>query len=231
MSGDGRSLLTGRYQGDKIGTAPGTDKGQRGLGVTENGTDLGFFCHPTLVVAPKDQSIRGVLDIHTWEREAGMGEKTARHNRSDSLPIEEKETYRWISCAIEAKKRLPEGQRALVVQDREGDIYESLNRLQEEGLDYVIRVSHDQILFGREEHLKEYMNGLDSRFEYNLEVKGDKKGRKERMAQMEIRYGKERIRRSKNLVNREAYPCRMEIEVVYVKEKARSMHEGKQPIE
>jgi hypothetical protein len=75
------------------------------------------------------------------------------------------------------------------------------------------------------------MEGLDSRFEYNLEVRKDKKGRKERMVQMEIRYGKVRIRRSKSLVNRDAYSCPMEIQVVYVKEKAGSMHEGESPIE
>jgi hypothetical protein len=48
--------------------------------------------------------------------------------------------------------------------------------LRDAGLDYVIRASHDRMLFGREEHLKEYMNGLDSRFEYSLEARGAKKG-------------------------------------------------------
>jgi hypothetical protein len=143
----------------------------------------------------------------------GVGEKKARHNRNGGLPIEEKETYRWISGAIRAKGRLEAGQRAIVVQDREGDIYESLYRLQEQGLDYVIRASHDMRLFGKEEHLNEYMNGLDSVFEYSLEVQ-EKKGRKQRMAQMEIRYGKVNIRRSKNLANREAYPEQIKIQVV-----------------
>ncbi|MDR2079699.1 MAG: hypothetical protein LBP74_08280 [Treponema sp.] len=35
-------------------------KDKWGLGVTGNGTDLGFFCHPTLVVAPKDRAVIGV---------------------------------------------------------------------------------------------------------------------------------------------------------------------------
>jgi hypothetical protein len=205
------------------------DKG--GLGVTGNGTDLGFFCHPTLAVSPKDQAIIGVLDIHTWEREKGIGEKKERHNRNGGLPIEEKETYRWISCAVRANGRLPAGQPGIVVQDREGDIYESLYVLREEGLEYVIRASHDRRLFGREEHLNEYMNGLDSLFEYSLEVKGDKKGRKKRTAQMEIRYGKVGIRRSKNLANREAYPEQMDIQVVYVKEKGESVPQEEEPIE
>lgn len=191
-----------------------TDKG--GLGVTGNGTDLGFFCHPTLVVGPKDPAIIGVLDMHTWEREGGTGEKKTRHNRNGSLPIEGKETYRWISCAVRAKGRLPAGQRAVVVQDREGDIYESLYVLREEGLEYVIRASHDRRLFGMEEHLNKYMEELDSPFEYSLEVSGENTGRKKRVARMEIRYGKAGIRRSKNLANREAYPEQREIQVVYV---------------
>jgi hypothetical protein len=97
-------------------------KDKRGLGVVGNGTDLGFFCHPTLAVAPKDHAIMGALDIYTWDREKGLGEKKERHNRNGSLPIEEKETHRWISCAVRAKERLQSGQRAIVVQDREGDI-------------------------------------------------------------------------------------------------------------
>jgi hypothetical protein len=48
---------------------------------------------------------------------------------------------------------------------------------------------------------------------------------------MEMRYGKASIRRSKNLANREAYPRRMEIQVVYVKEKSGSAPEGERPIE
>jgi hypothetical protein len=206
-------------------------KDKRGLGATGDGTGPGFFCHPTPAVSPKDHGIIGVLDIYTWEREAGAGGKKARHNRNGSLPIEGKETHRWISCAVRAKGLLGSGQRAVVVQDREGDIYESLYVLREQGLEYVIRASHDRRLFGREERLNEYMNGLKSRFEYSLEVKGDKKGRKERTARMEIRYGKVKIRRSKNLANREAYPEQMEIQVVYVKEKGESVPEGEQPIE
>jgi hypothetical protein len=173
----------------------------------------------------------GALDIYTWDREKGLGEKQDRHNRNARLPIEEKETHRWISCAVRAKGRLRSGQRAIVVQDREGDLYESLYALQEAGLEYVIRASHDRRLFGREEHLNDYMRGLESPFEYSLEVNGDKKGRKKRRARMEIRYGKVNIRRSKNLANREAYPEQMEIQVVYVKEKAESVPPDEKPIE
>jgi hypothetical protein len=35
-----------------------------------------------------------------------MGEKKARRERNESLPIERKETYRWISRAARAKGRL-----------------------------------------------------------------------------------------------------------------------------
>jgi hypothetical protein len=206
-------------------------KDKRGLGVVGNGTDLGFFCHPTVAVTPKDHAIMGALDIYTWSRESGIGDRKTRHNRYGGEPIEQKETYRWISCAIRAKGQLQTGQKAIVVQDREGDIYESLYVLREQRLEYVIRASHDRRLAGREEHLNEYMNGLGRLFEYNLEVTGNNKTRKKRTAQMEIRYGKVVIKRSKNLANREAYPEQMEIPVVYEKEKAESVPQNEQPIE
>jgi hypothetical protein len=49
--------------------------------------------------------------------------------------------------------------------------------------------SHDRRLYGREEHLNDYMKELDRRFEYRLEVSGENTGRKKRLARMEIRYG------------------------------------------
>jgi hypothetical protein len=33
-----------------------------------NGTDLGFFVHPTIAVNPRDKSFMGAIDLHFWDR-------------------------------------------------------------------------------------------------------------------------------------------------------------------
>jgi hypothetical protein len=50
-------------------------KDKRGLGVTGKGAGLGFFCHPTLAVNPKDHAVMGAIDIYTWDREKGLGRR------------------------------------------------------------------------------------------------------------------------------------------------------------
>jgi hypothetical protein len=41
---------------------------QDGLGEVGNGTDLGFFCHPTIVVNPRDGALMGAVDIRLMAR-------------------------------------------------------------------------------------------------------------------------------------------------------------------
>jgi hypothetical protein len=122
--------------------------GLEGLGTVGNGSDLGFFCHPTIVVNLRDGALMGIADIYVMARERERGEdgkyKTKGKNHGTTLPIEQKETKRWIERGRAAKERLPGVKRVTVVQDREGDIYESFYLLREAGLDFVIRVNHDR---------------------------------------------------------------------------------------
>lgn len=66
-----------------------------GLGRVGNGTDLGFFLHPVLVVDAQERACLGLAHLHLWQRHKGKAT-----NYRD-LPIEDKESYRWIS-AVEA---------------------------------------------------------------------------------------------------------------------------------
>ena len=207
----------------------GRIKDKSGLGLVGNNTDLGFFCHPTIAVNAEDGSLIGALDIHLWHRDEDKKDKNER--KYNKLPIEEKESYRWAERAIEASNKLSDNQRKTIVQDREGDIYESLCLLKGVGLDFVIRNNHNREIESSTLRLKDYITDLSPVSEYILEVRGDNKKRKKREAHMEIRYEKIKLCRPNKIVGAEKYPPYLEVYVVQVKEKQDSVPQGETPIE
>jgi hypothetical protein len=199
-----------------------------GLGVTGNGHDLGFFCHPTAAVDASEGSLLGVLDIHLWHRpEDRSGKKEGGYKK---LPLEAKESYRWVARAIAAGGQLGKEIRKTVVQDREGDIYESFHLLREAGLDFVVRSHHDRRVEGDIPKLWGQVSSFSVSQEYGLEIR-ESKTRKRRIAQLEVRYGRVILCRPAHMVHAERYPSSLSVNVVQVREKAVSVPVGEKPVE
>lgn len=111
-----------------------------GLGTVGNGTDSGFFIHPLLALDAADGACLGLAHLHLWQRTKG---KAPNYKR---LPIEEKESVRWIDTVIVGKKRLAEAARITVVADREADIYELWDRLPDAQTHLLVRACRDRVL-------------------------------------------------------------------------------------
>ena len=88
-----------------------------GLGTVGNGTDRGFFVHPLLTVDADEGACLGLAHLHLWQRTKG---KDLNYR---NLPIEAKESARWIDTVIAGKKRLADAARITVVADREADTH------------------------------------------------------------------------------------------------------------
>lgn len=94
-----------------------------GLGyIGDSETARGLLCHSTLAIGPDGVPI-GLLHQHYWIR------SELHSKRSQSRPIEEKESYKWlvgVQQTSNALAALPPRQRPRVVHimDREGDIHE-----------------------------------------------------------------------------------------------------------
>ena len=207
----------------------GRIKDKKQLGFVGNNKDLGFFCHPTIAVNAEDGSLIGALYIHLWHRDEDRKDKNERKYKK--LPIEEKESYRWAKRAIEASNKSSDNQRKTIVQDREGDIYESLCLLKGAELDFVIRNNNNREIETSTLRLKDYITDFSTVSEYILEVQGDNKKQKKREAHMEIRYKKIKLCRPNKIVEAEKYPPYLEVYVVQVKEKQDSVPQGETPIE
>src|ERR1051325_3123372 len=183
---------------------------KHGLGTVGNGTDVGLFVHPVLAMDAQTQECLGLVDVQVWRRTEGKAENYQR------LPIEEKESYRWVKGGEEAKAVLAEAAMVTVIDDREGDIYEKWARLPDERTHLLTRACRDRNLAdgGR------LFAGLAQlpeahRFTLDLPARPGKRGA--RTARMAVRFGRIRISRPRNCSDRDA-PGEIELFGIEVRE-------------
>lgn len=113
---------------------------KRGLGRVGNGKDVGLFVHPALAVDAVDGSVLGLAAATIWRREAKKADDY------QALPIEDKESHKWIGTAKAACQALTDTPQMTVVGDREADIYEVFARLPDARTHVLIRAVRDRAL-------------------------------------------------------------------------------------
>ena len=126
------------------------------IGTNQMGSlSKGLKMHSALALNTRGLPL-GVLRVQTWAPEAA-DEKIHRNN----LPIEEKDSYRWVQTyqeAVAVALRIPQTH-VVCVGDRESDIFELFEERRKRGgrADILVRVQHNRCLEGEEEKLFEYI--------------------------------------------------------------------------
>lgn len=118
---------------------------------------IGFFQHVQLAVTPERLAL-GVVAVTTWGRDP---EDHRKADRRKQMPIEQKESYRWMqgyrrACAV--AQQVPSTQ-IISISDREGDIYECFVEAAEASgprADWIIRACQDRSLPERSEETQEF---------------------------------------------------------------------------
>ena len=149
---------------------------------------IGLMVHDTMAFNREGTPL-GLVDVQSWARDI---EKYGKKHQRHKLPIEEKESNKWLvsfKSAAEIQKRCPKTV-IVSVGEREADIYE-LFELALEGTKrpkLLVRAEHNRSLLNEQEHLWEYMN---SRPVSGIQrIKIPRKGnRPSREADLAIRYG------------------------------------------
>jgi hypothetical protein len=115
---------------------------KRHLGKVGNGEDIGLFAHPALIVDAADGMVLGLAGAKIWRR------TKVKAKKYQQLPIEKKESFRWLDTAMTARKRLSGAAMATVIGDREADIYELFARVPDARTHILIRAEHNRALAG-----------------------------------------------------------------------------------
>ena len=116
----------------------------KGIGLTGNNHDRGFFFHCSLVLDADTLMMLGFCDVQLWHRSENKLSKRERNYKK--LPISKKESNKWIKASSESKKHLSKADSITIVEDREGDIYEQFATIPDDRTHLIIRSRDDRRL-------------------------------------------------------------------------------------
>jgi Transposase DDE domain len=177
-----------------------------GIGVVGNNTDVGFYIHPTLVLDAENGFPLGISTVQLWTRDINHADKHERNYKK--LPIEEKESYKWLRSADETQRCLSIGNAKLVthIADRESDMYEEFATVPNRDNHVLVRARIDRRLVGKSQSLYTYLNQQTSEGTYTVDVPADARiGRTAREALLIVRRAMVKIQRPDKL-NGQDYP-------------------------
>ncbi len=198
------------------------------LGPVGNNKDIGFFAHPMLAIDAKEEFSVGFGSIQLWHRSYEKGDKYSRGYQG--LPIEQKESYRWISSAEATKRNLSQARHITILADREANIFELFDRIPDAKTDLIIRSRSNRKLFDQENDLYEHLAGQSELGQYTVLVRENKKaGRSKHEATLCIKTAKVKIKRSVNL-NKQIVSPFIELTAIEVTESLQTVNPGEPPV-
>ena len=153
-----------------------------GLGYIGREPLRGLLMHSVFGVVPSGLPL-GLLDLQFHARE----EVIKRGKRAtEELPIQEKESYKWLSAAKKIKGLFSSESTVVHVADREADIFELFHCIEEQQENYLIRARSDRCL-EEGSHLFKELEDSDVATEVTYTIPSRGK-RKRRSATLEIKF-------------------------------------------
>ena len=173
----------------------------RGLGpVNDSERARGFLAHTALAVSIEDHAVLGVLDQHVWvraEAKVTQGESCAARKKR------KRESEHWAAAQQRVGKlfqSVEKRPRVIAIFDREGDIFEAFEALDQLGHSFVIRATHNRLVDGEGEGREYSLDAVGQApivAHYTVNVPA-RPGRAARVAYMDIRATSLAIRPPKN---------------------------------
>ena len=139
-----RSAVRGRHvlaiQDSSDITFATTAENRRGLGKVKKGNVFGVVLHAMIGVDAETGACLGLVGGKIWTRKDEV--KLPHSQRA----LTDKESYRWLTTAEQAKEVLAEAPMITVIDDREGDFYAHWARTPTAKVHHLSRVMHNHAL-------------------------------------------------------------------------------------
>jgi transcriptional regulator len=197
------------------------------IGKNKNSEYYGIPIHTTIAFTEEGIPL-GLIDVQHDFRGGEKKEKEVK--KESSIPIEEKESFRWIQAyrkTEEIAQQLSDT-KVVFVCDREGDIYELFEEHKKSGnkTHLLVRSSSDRKLEEFEESLSDHLASLPVSMEVEVQVPKKNK-QKQRTAKCELKYTKLTLKPPQKNDGKAHHP----IDITFVLLKEINAPKGVEPIE
>jgi len=154
-------------------------------------TVCGILLHSSLVVTLEGLPL-GIAATKAWTRKKFKGTNALKKKVNPTrVPIEAKESVRWLENLRQSTALLDEPQRCVHIGDRESDIYELFCEAQRLGTHFLVRTCVDRLAADGTRTIADQMSEVRVKGLHRIEVRDAKGNRSE--AVLEIRYRQIRV--------------------------------------
>ena len=175
-----------RKRADAVGLTCRVNSGKDKAGRFRMHTVCGLLMHSSLAVTPEGLPL-GLSAIKFWTRKKFKGTAALKRKVNPTrIPIECKESIRWLESLRESTQRLGEPERCVHIGDRESDIYELFCTAQELGTHFLIRACVDRLAGDGQHTIADELKKVKVKGRHWVEVRSP--NGKVRQAVVELRY-------------------------------------------
>jgi Transposase DNA-binding/Transposase DDE domain len=134
-----------RVAADEIGITKSVNSGRDKQGRLRHHTVCGMLMHSSLAVTTEGLPL-GLAAVKFWTRKKFKGTAALKKKINPTrVPIEKKESIRWLDNLRQSLDRLGRPDRCIHVGDRESDIYELYCLTQDLGAHFLVRTCVDRL--------------------------------------------------------------------------------------
>jgi len=176
-------------------------------------TVCGVLMHSSLAVTAEGLPL-GLAAIKFWTRSKFKGTNALKRKVNPTrVPIEAKESMRWLENLEQSTKLLDEPSRCIHIGDRESDIYELFCAAQESGTQFLVRTCVDRLAGDGRHTIAAAMRRVRVKAVHQVEVR-DAKGT---VSQATVKVKYHRLRVHPPIGKQKEYPPLM-LTVIYAQE-------------
>jgi len=203
-----------RARSEAVGITNRVNSGRDKAGWARMHTVCGLLMHASLVVTTEGLPL-GLAAVKFWSRRQFKGTAALKRKVNPTrVPIEQKESFRWLENLRQSMALLAAPERCVHVGDRESDIYELFSTARDLNTHFIVRSCVDRLAGDGQHTIAHEMSDVPVEGVHEIEVR-DSRGKLETV-RVELRY--RRIRVLPPIGKQKRYPA-LELTIIHARER------------